>query len=150
RGPVHLRSDLASVLGIEREKLRVVHWDIGGSFGTRNCLYPDFVLLCVAARQLGRPVKNVTERQDAFASDYQARDLKVDARLALDAKGNFIAFRSDNISNIGAYTLSFVPLNKGMQLASTNYRIQTSHVRGRAVMTNTTPTIPYRSAGRPE
>ena len=150
RGPMHLRSDLASILGMDREKLRVVHWDIGGSFGTRNCLYPDFVLLSVAARQLGRPVKNVVERQDAFSSDYQARDLLVEAKLALDTKGHFIAFQSDNISNVGAYTISYAPLNKGVQLATTSYRIPASYVRGRAVMTNTTPTIPYRSAGRPE
>ena len=150
RGPVHLRSDLANVLAINPEKLRIVHWDIGGSFGTRNCLYPDFVLLCVAARRLGRPVKNVTERQDAFASDYQARDLHVDASLALDAKGNFIGLKSDNLSNIGAYTISFAPLNKGVQLATTGYSIPSAYVRGRAVFTNTTPTIPYRSAGRPE
>ncbi len=150
RGPVHLRSDLANVLGIEREKLRIVHWDIGGSFGTRNCLYPDFVLLCVAAQKLRRPVKNVTERQEAFASDYQARDLHVDAKLALDAKGKFIGLQSDNLSNIGAYTISFAPLNKGIQLATTGYAIPSAYVRGRAVFTNTTPTIPYRSAGRPE
>jgi aerobic carbon-monoxide dehydrogenase large subunit len=150
RGPVHLRSDLASVLGIEREKLRILHWDIGGSFGTRNCLYPDFVLLCVAARKLGRPVKNVTERQEAFASDYQARDLHVDAKLALDARGKFIGLQSDNLSNIGAYTISFAPLNKGVQLATAGYVIPSAYVRGRAVFTNTTPTIPYRSAGRPE
>src|SRR5579871_978021 len=149
RGPVHLRTDLATVLGIDREKLRIVHWDIGGSFGTRNCLYPDFVLLCVAARKLSRPVKNVTERQDAFASDYQARDLHVDARLALDAKGRFVGLTSDNLSNVGAYTISFAPLNKGVQLATTSYTIPTAYVRGRAVLTNTTPTIPYRSAGRP-
>jgi carbon-monoxide dehydrogenase large subunit len=150
RGPVHLRSDLAKVLGIAPEKLRIVHWDIGGSFGTRNALYPDFALLCFAAQKLGRPVKNVTERQDAFASDYQARDLHVDASLALDARGRFIGLKSDNLSNIGAYTISFAPLNKGIQLATTGYTIPAAYVRGRAVFTNTTPTIPYRSAGRPE
>jgi carbon-monoxide dehydrogenase large subunit len=150
RGPIHLRSDLATVLGIDRETLRVVHWDIGGSFGTRNCLYPDFVLLCFAARKLGRPVKNVTERQDAFSSDYQARDLHVDMKLALDAKGKFVGLQSDNLSNVGAHTISFAPLNKGIQLATTGYSIPSAYVRGRAVLTNTTPTIPYRSAGRPE
>lgn len=150
RGPVHLRSDLATVLGIDRERLRIAHWDIGGSFGTRNCLYPDFVLLCFAAKQLGRPVKNVTERQDAFSSDYQARDLHVDMKLALDARGRFVGLQSDNLSNVGAHTISFAPLNKGIQLATTGYVIPTAYVRGRAVVTNTTPTIPYRSAGRPE
>src|SRR5205814_691280 len=117
---------------------------------TRNCVYPDFVLLCVAARRLGRSVMNVTERQDAFLSDYQAHDLRVAARLALDARGNFVGFTSDNVSNVGAYTISFAPLNKGVQLATTKYRIPASHVHGRAVMTYTAPTIPYRSAGRPE
>src|SRR5262249_44470999 len=89
-------------------------------------------------------------RQDAFASDYQARDLHVDAKLALDTRGKFIGLQSDNLSNIGAYTISFAPLNKGVQLATTGYAIPSAYVRGRAVFTNTTPTIPYRSAGRPE
>jgi carbon-monoxide dehydrogenase large subunit len=124
--------------------------DVGGNFGTRNALYPEFVLLALAARHVVRPVKHVADRTEAFLSDYQGRDLEIHAELALDAEGTFLAFRSTNTSNIGAHTVSYVPLNKGAQLMTSLYRIPMACVKARAAMTNTPPTIPYRSAGRPE
>src|SRR5207245_3841197 len=79
-----------------------------------------------------------------------ARDLEVEAELALDADGNFLALRAANLSNLGAYAASFVPLTKGTELMSSLYRIPAVRVRARAVLSNTPPTSPYRSAGRPE
>src|SRR5262249_15159782 len=72
------------------------------------------------------------------------------AELALDADGNFLAFRGANTSNVGAHAVSFHPLNKGMALTATVYRMPFVSMHGRAVVTNTSPTTPYRSAGRPE
>src|SRR3982751_5914321 len=71
-------------------------------------------------------------------------------RSALDADGTFLGLRADNTSNIGAHAVSFIPLNKGMGVLPSVYRIPVAHVRGRAVLSNTSPTYPYRSAGRPE
>ena len=130
--------------------MRVTARDVGGNFGTRNSCYPEFALVAWAARRVGRPVKWTGERREAFMADYGGRDLTARAELALDAEGNFLAFRGANTSNVGAHAVSFHPLNKGMALTATVYRMPVVSMHGRAVVTNTSPTTPYRSAGRPE
>src|SRR5215470_10859711 len=108
-GVVRQKHELAAALGVPTERVRVVSGDVGGNFGTRNAFYPEFALVVWAARRVGRPVKWTCERQEAFLSDYQGRDLFVSAELALDRDGNFLALRSTNLSNVGAHTVSFVP-----------------------------------------
>jgi aerobic carbon-monoxide dehydrogenase large subunit len=149
-GVVRQKGELAGILGVAPDKVRVVCSDIGGNFGTRNSFYPEFALVVWAAKRLGRPVKWTCERHEAFLSDYQGRDLLVEAELALNERGRFLAVRTSNVSNVGAYSLSYVPLIKGCELMSSLYDIPIAHVRGRAVLSNTSPTTPYRSAGRPE
>ncbi len=150
-GVVQIREQIAASLGVGLEAVRIVAPpDVGGNFGTRNATYPEWVAMAHAARLLGRPVKHRVERLEAFLSDFQARDLHVDTELALDAEGNFLALRCVNTSNLGAHTVSFTPLNKGVQLMTGLYRVPVAHAVARAVVTNTPPTIPYRSAGRPE
>ncbi len=70
--------------------------------------------------------------------------------MALDKNGNFLGLRSKLISNVGAYVVTYVPLNKTSELLNSVYRIPVVHVESLAVMSNTPPTAPYRSAGRPE
>jgi carbon-monoxide dehydrogenase large subunit len=149
-GVVRPKMDLAHMLGLAPTMIRVVAKDVGGNFGTRNNAYPEFALVAWAARRLGRPVKWSGDRTESFLSDYHGRDLTVSAELALDHSGKFLALRAANISNIGAYAISFVPLTKGTELMSSIYHIPTASVRARAVYSNSSPTIPYRSAGRPE
>jgi carbon-monoxide dehydrogenase large subunit len=150
-GVVQLRDELAAILGVPPDQVRVIApRDVGGNFGTRNATYPEFALIAWAARRLRRPVTFKADRSEAFLSDFQGRDLHIDAELALDAAGNFLALRSVNTANNGAYTTSFIPLNKGAQLMPSLYRIPAAHVVARAAVTNTPATIPYRSAGRPE
>jgi carbon-monoxide dehydrogenase large subunit len=150
-GVVAMREQVAATLVVPLDKVRVVAPpDVGGNFGTRNALYPEWIVLMHAARLLGRPVKHIADRTEAFLSDFQGRDLHVEAELALDADGRFLAFRSTNTANLGAHTVSYVPLNKGAQLMTSLYRVPIASVTARAVLTNTPPTIPYRSAGRPE
>ena len=149
-GVVRPRNECAKVLGVEPEKVRFIAGDVGGNFGTRNGFYPEFALITWAAKRVGRPVKWTADRSEAIISDHQGRDLLVTAELALDKDGNFLALRADNVSNVGAYTISFVPLTKGMGLMSGNYVMPAGYVRGRAVHSNTPSTNPYRSAGRPE
>jgi carbon-monoxide dehydrogenase large subunit len=144
------RTGVAGALGVPESAVRVVARDVGGNFGTRNSCYPEFALVAWAARRLGRPVKWTAERREAFLADYQGRDLVSHAELALDTEGAFLAFRGVNTSNVGAHAVSFNPLNKGMAIATTVYRVPAVSLRGRAVVTNTSPTTPYRSAGRPE
>jgi len=150
RGVAKARLDLAQTLGVSAEQVRVVCDDMGGNFGTRNFFYPEWTLLAWAARRVGRPVKWTCERGESFLSDYQGRDLWVEAALALDADGTFLAVRGSHLSNLGAYAAAFVSLQKGMGILSGAYRIPAAYVRGRGVVTNTVPTAPYRSAGRPE
>jgi aerobic carbon-monoxide dehydrogenase large subunit len=149
-GVVRPKMDLAHMLGLEPTMIRVVAKDVGGNFGTRNNSYPEFALVAWAARRLQRPVKWSGERTESFLSDYHGRDLTVSAELALDRSGKFLALRASNLSNIGAYAISFVPLTKGTELMSSIYHIPTVSVRARAVYSNSSPTTPYRSAGRPE
>jgi aerobic carbon-monoxide dehydrogenase large subunit len=150
RGVAKVRFDLAHVLGVPDTAVRCVCDDMGGNFGTRNFFYPEYALLPWASRRTGRPVKWRCERGESFVSDYQGRDLTVTAELALDRDGRFLAIRGTNISNLGAHSLSLVSLQKGIGIMSGVYHIQAAHFRGQAVLTNTVPTTPYRSAGRPE
>lgn len=144
------RGDLAVVLGVPESAVRVVAHDVGGNYGTRNGFYPEFGLVAWAARRLGRPVKWTCERREALLTDYQSRDLVSHAELALDADGTFLAFRGVNTSNVGAHAVSFTPLAKGVAVSSSVYHVPASAMRARAVVSNTSPTSPYRSAGRPE
>jgi aerobic carbon-monoxide dehydrogenase large subunit len=149
-GVVRERSILAGALGVPVESCRALCGDMGGNFGTRNSFFPEYALLPWAARRIGRAVKWIGERQECFLSDYQGRDLTVEAELALDREGNFLGLRGTNLSNVGAYTAHFTPLRKGLGIMSGVYRIPAVHFRGLAALTNTPPTTPYRSAGRPE
>jgi carbon-monoxide dehydrogenase large subunit len=149
-GVVRQKNELAGVFGVAPAQVRVTSGDVGGNFGTRNAFYPEFALVAWASRRVGRPVKWTCERQEAFLSDYQGRDLYAEAELALDAAGNFLALRGSVLSNVGAHTVSFVPLIKATSILSGVYRIPAACFRARAVVSNTPPTNPYRSAGRPE
>jgi carbon-monoxide dehydrogenase large subunit len=149
-GVVRQKRELAAMLGAEESAVRVVARDTGGNFGTKNSFFPEFALVAWASRRLRRPVKWTCERHEAFLSDYQGRDLTVEAELALDAQGNFLALRASNLSNTGAHSASHVPLVKGASIITSVYRFPAAHVRARAVLSNTPPTTPYRSAGRPE
>jgi carbon-monoxide dehydrogenase large subunit len=149
-GAVRQKSELATVLGIPSENLRVLSHDVGGNFGTRNRVFVEFGLVLWAARKIGRPVKFLATRSEAFLSDYQGRDLVTKVELALDAKHRFIAMRATNISNVGARCVSLSPLSKGSGLIPGSYAIPATTLRAVAVFTNTMPTNAYRSSGRPE
>ncbi|HEV8032315.1 MAG TPA: xanthine dehydrogenase family protein molybdopterin-binding subunit, partial [Stellaceae bacterium] len=149
-GVIRQRDDIAGALGVAKDAVRVVSGDVGGNFGIRNNTCPEFVLVAWAAKRIGRPVKWVCERREAFLTDFHGRDLVSKAELALDEDGNFLALRALNTSNLGASAISFVPLAKGIAVSSSVYHIPVSYMRGAGVVTNTAPTSAYRSAGRPE
>jgi carbon-monoxide dehydrogenase large subunit len=149
-GIVRQKKEIAAILSVPFESVRVVAHEIGGNFGTRNSFFPEFALVVWGSRKVGRPVKWTAERTEAFVSDYMGRDLTVSAELALDADGRFLALRTNNLSNVGAHSGSYVPLVKGVGLATSGYRIPVSHISARAVLSTTMCTTPYRSAGRPE
>ncbi len=147
---LRLRKDLAIVLDVPEDHVRLVIRDVGGNFGTRGAIFAEQPLVAWAARRVGRPVKWTSDRSEALLSDYQGRDLAVEAELALDAEGNFLAMRGDNVGNLGAHTGNFSMVQKGVEIMSSIYRVPAAHFRARCVMSNTAPTRPYRSSGRPE
>jgi carbon-monoxide dehydrogenase large subunit len=149
-GAVRQKSELAKVLDIAPDRLRVLSHDVGGNFGTRNRVFVEFGLVLWAAGKLRRPVKYTATRSECFLSDYQGRDLVTKVELALRRDGKFLGLRATNISNLGARCVSLSPLSKGAGLITGSYDIPVASLRAVAVTTNTTPTQAYRSSGRPE
>ena len=140
------------ILRIPQEKLRLVTPDVGGGFGTKFFVYREYPLACIAARQLGRPVKWIGERTEHFLGDSHGRDNVTTAEMAMDADGRFIGLRIDIVANLGAYISplgAFVPW-LGATMSTGVYDIDAAYIRIRGVYTNTAPVDAYRGAGRPE
>ena len=150
QGVHRVRHPLADCLKVPQERVRVICPDVGGGFGSRTNLYPEQVAVVWAARRVGRPVKWTGDRHEAFLTDYTARDVVTAARLAFDRNGRMLALDLELTANIGAHTVSYVPLSNGYRVAPTVYDVPVAAVRLRGVMTNTVPTAPFRGAGRPE
>ena len=149
-GVVRQRRQYATVLGIAPDRLRLVSYDVGGSFGARNRPYVEFGLVLWAARKLGRPVKYTAARSEEMITAYEGRDLVTTLELAVSAEGKFLALKATNVSNVGAHCVSLSPLAKGCGLITGSYDIPAASLHARAVFTNTVPTSTMRSSGRPE
>ncbi|MAF49509.1 MAG: carbon monoxide dehydrogenase [Rhodospirillaceae bacterium] len=142
-----------SIFRIPETQMRVVARDIGGAFGLKEGHYPEVRLCLMAARDLGRPVKWVCERSEAFLADDHARDQITEAQMALDENGGFLALRVKTTCNMGAYISGFssmVPTFSNLGSLAGVYTTPAIHVQVACVFTNTQPTGPYRGAGRPE
>ena len=143
----------ASVFRIPREKLRVSIPDVGGGFGMKNVLYPEWVLVLWAARRLKRPVQWIGERNEEFLGSVHGRDSVVRARLALDEDGKFLALEARVLANMGAYVSTVAPVVPTMAMGSAMggvYDIPLVAFVTQGVFTNTTPVDAYRGAGKPE
>jgi len=150
QGVNRFQRELAHVFDAPMENIRVVSRDVGGGYGTRNHLYPEFVLALWAAKRLGRPVKWTCTRSEAFLSDYSGRDLVTRAALAVDENGRFLAVRAENIGNLGSHSVSFVPIARGPTVTTGVYDIPLAYIVTKGVFTTTAPVTAYRGAGRPE
>ena len=140
------------IIGTEELKVRVIAPDVGGSFGIKANVYPEYLIALFSARQTGRPVKWSSDRTEGFLSDFHARDNVATASLALSKDGTFLGFRLKNLVNIGAY---FSPIGAGPAVNNLGslagvYRTPAAFVEVVGVYTNSHPTAPYRGAGRPE
>jgi carbon-monoxide dehydrogenase large subunit len=151
QNPFQIRDGLVRLFGISPERLRVMAGDVGGSFGMKAGLAREDALVFWAARRLGRPVRWLCERGEAFLADDQARDVRIKAALALDAEGTFLALDVHYDVNIGAYLSgrSMGPITNVGGVAGV-YRTPLIAATVRGVFTNTVPTAPYRGAGRPD
>lgn len=151
---VHLiqRALADRVFRIPRDRMRVIAPDIGGGFGQKNGLYPEHVLCLEAARRLGRPVKWVSSRSEAMASDCHGRANHFEMEAALDAAGEICAIRARRRVDLGGYLAprAMVPVENGLGHLTGVYRVPAAHVTVQGIATSTAPTCPYRGAGRPE
>ena len=148
-----IRDQLADVFGVSNDRMRVIAPDVGGGFGIKNALYPEWILLLFAARALGRPVKWVAERAEDFNGTAQGRDNITKARLALDADGRFLALDVSTVANLGAYLSSGGPgssTNAPANAMGSGYVIPAIFMDVHGVFTNTLPIEAYRGAGKPE
>lgn len=149
-----LQGQLArAIFKVPQQDIRVVTTDVGGGFGMKIFLYPEYVLALYAARRLGRPVKWTSERIEAFLSDDHGRDNLTHAELALDGQGRFLALRARTLANMGAYLSNFapfIPTDAGTGMLPGVYTVPAVHVEVEGIFTNTQPVDAYRGAGRPE
>jgi carbon-monoxide dehydrogenase large subunit len=148
-----IKTLIGAVFNTDPAKFRVVTPDVGGGFGMKAFLYPEHVLTCYAARKLRRPVKWASDRGEAFLADTQGRDNVTLGELAIDKDGKFLALRTRNVANMGAYLSTFapyIPTLAGGAVLSGVYGFQQIFANVLGVFTHTMPVDAYRGAGRPE
>ena len=152
QAPHGTRTLVADVLKVPQTQVRVITGDVGGSFGMRSGLYPEMILVLWAAKRLGRPVKWTSDRREGFLTDEHGRDNLSSVELALGPDGAFLALRVAINLNIGAYMTqrSAGPGTNNIGGVAGVYTTPAIHHQTTGVFTNTTPTGPYRGAGRPE
>ncbi len=153
QGVTRMKSQLAELLRVPEGEVRLRTYNVGGSFGMKGIIYPEYVCLAHAARALGRPVKWTDERSGSFVSDQHGRDAEVSAELALDADGRFLALRLAGYGNVGAYLMPVGPNPPTLNAVKNSpsvYRTPLLEVRMKVMFTNSSPVGPYRGAGRPE
>jgi aerobic carbon-monoxide dehydrogenase large subunit len=154
QNPHVARLVIAAFVGMAPEhKLRVIAPDVGGGFGSKIFIYPEEVVCLWASRKIGRPVKWVSDRSEAFLTDAHGRDHVTHAEMAFDADGRITGLRVKTVANLGAYMSTFsssVPTYLYGTLLSGQYEIPAIYCEVDAVYTNTVPVDAYRGAGRPE
>src|SRR5437764_3927625 len=145
-------AQLSHILGIDRERIRVVVPDVGGAFGSKGVIPPEAAAAAIAAIDLGRPVKWIEERTENFLAAYQGRGIEGELELALDADGRMLALRADLTADLGAYLLPLtaIPPHRAGMLLTGCYDIPAASVTVVGRRTNKVPTGPYRGAGRPD
>jgi len=149
-----IRRQLAEfVFKLPFDRIRLHAPDVGGGFGTKNFLYPEWILLLWAARRLGRTVRWEADRAEDFVASAQGRDIAAKARLGLDRDGRFLALDIEMVANLGAYLSGNGPGAAAVAASTAHggvYDIPAIAVDVRGAFTNTVPIDAYRGAGKPE
>ncbi|MBA85719.1 xanthine dehydrogenase family protein molybdopterin-binding subunit [Thalassobius sp. S69A] len=147
------KAQMAKVLNLDPENVRVTMPDVGGGFGMKAPPYPEYYAVAHAAMTLGRPVRWMSDRTEAMLSDHHGRDLISTAALAFDADYRIIGYRVDTVNNIGAYNSNFgqiIQTQLFSRVLMGVYDVQDTYIRAQGIYTNTVYTDAYRGAGRPE
>jgi len=153
QGVFGMRANLAEAMGVTPKEMHILTGQVGGSFGMKAAVFPEYICLLHAARTLGRPVKWTDERSGSFVSDSHGRNHDVDAELALDKDGNFLAVRLTSFANVGAFLSPVAPMPgtiNAVKNVQGMYRTPLIEVSTKVVFTNTSHVSAYRGAGRPE
>jgi carbon-monoxide dehydrogenase large subunit len=153
QGAFGMKNQLVDILGVPADKVHVLTGNVGGSFGMKAAVYPEYVPLLHAAKELGRPVKWTADRGESFVSDHHGRDHEFVGELALDAKGKFLAVRFTGFGNTGGYLGPVSPLMSTLNIvknAVSVYKIPQIEVSTKVMFTNSVLVSAYRGAGRPE
>jgi aerobic carbon-monoxide dehydrogenase large subunit len=153
QGAFGMKGQLVDILGVTPDKVRVLVGNVGGSFGMKAAVYPEYVPILHAAKELGRPVKWTADRFESFLSDHHGRDHEFVGELALDEKGKILAARFTGYGNTGAYLGPVSPLMSTLNIvknAVSVYKIPLIEVSTKVMFTNTILVSAYRGAGRPE
>jgi carbon-monoxide dehydrogenase large subunit len=150
--PHALKQFLTPILGLSPHQVRVVAPDVGGGFGVKCEFYPEEILICLASRRTGRPVKWIEDRYEHFVSASHAREQIHDVEAAVDERGVITGLRDRIITNNGAYlhTLAITPSSIASAILPGPYRIPNYEVTARSVATNKVPLAVYRGAGHPQ
>ncbi len=148
-----MKRELARMLDLSPEQVRVTNPDVGGGFGMKAMVYPEHFALSHAARALGCAVLWVSERGEAMVSDNGGRDLVSTAELAFDEEARILGYRVRTRANMGAHNSQFgqnIQSELFSKVLTGVYRIPCALLEVEGVYTNTTPVDAYRGAGRPE
>jgi carbon-monoxide dehydrogenase large subunit len=152
--PTGFRDDLANeVLGVDPATIRVLVGDVGGGFGMKTTLYGEDVVVAWCAKRFGRPMRWRAERLEEFLSASHGRDVNTRIELAFDGDGKILALKLRSRANLGAYATpagAVIQLLIGPWVTTSVYDIPAIDLEIAGVLTHTTPTGPYRGAGRPE
>jgi aerobic carbon-monoxide dehydrogenase large subunit len=153
QGAADLRNALSHITGLGPHHFRIRSVDVGGGFGVRHEVYPEFLAVMLAAKKTGRAVRWTGTRSETISGDHHGRAADLRGELALDRDGRFLALRVEWLVNLGAYCSNSGPLINTVAAPTSSaislYRITAVHGRHRLIFTNTTPTTAYRGAGRP-
>src|SRR5882762_4585375 len=150
---IHInRGILAPIFGIPLGALRLTEVDVGGGFGVRGELYPEDILVPLAAMKLGRPVRWIETRRENLMSANHAREVAYEVEVGFDGEGQIASMRAVIHADIGAYvrTAALVPAEFGAALLPGPYRVPNYTCDLWSVVTNKTPAGTLRSPGRPE
>ncbi|MEM7544082.1 MAG: xanthine dehydrogenase family protein molybdopterin-binding subunit [Pseudomonadota bacterium] len=153
QGPWGAKAQLAAKLGLEPEAVRVSHPDIGGGFGTKAFLYPEYLAVACAARDIGTPILWASDRVEGALTDSMGRDHYTTCQAAFDANHKLTALRFDCVAGMGAYCApngQYIPTVLAQKVLTGAYDVQTVFMAVKGVASNTTPVDAYRGAGRPE
>lgn len=154
QNPHSIRSCIASyTLGIPEEKIRVISPDVGGGFGMKIYHYSEEALVLIAAKRIGKSVRWVASRTEAYLGDTYARDHLTDVTIGLTEEGVITALQVHTIANMGAYLSTFAPAIPTFFYGNPfpgPYKVRDIYIHVEGFFTNTTPVDAYRGAGRPE